>query len=69
MTPGMKIVALTADAFPETRQRVLNCGLDDFLAKPLHVEEFSAMLERQFGGAVAPAAEGGRRRRQPCWMC
>ena len=58
MTPGMKIVALTADAFPETRQRVLNCGLDDFLAKPLHVEEFSAMLERQFGGAVAPAAEG-----------
>lgn len=59
MTPGMKIVALTADVLAETRDKALAGGLDDFLAKPLHVTEFHAMLERQFGNGPArePNAE------------
>ena len=29
------IIALTADAFEENRQRCLACGMDDLLAKPI----------------------------------
>ncbi|UTH73478.1 ATP-binding protein [Chromobacterium sp. IIBBL 290-4] len=48
MTPNMKIIALTADAFPETCQQVLRHGLDDFLSKPLHREQLLAMLLKHF---------------------
>ncbi|AUH50939.1 hybrid sensor histidine kinase/response regulator [Chromobacterium sp. ATCC 53434] len=43
-----RIIALTADAFPETRQRVLDNGLDDFLSKPLSREQLLATLQRHF---------------------
>ncbi len=32
---SVPIIALTADAFPETRQRALAAGMDDFITKPL----------------------------------
>jgi CheY-like chemotaxis protein len=38
-------VILTADALPETRERVLAAGADDFLTKPLDVARFLAMLD------------------------
>lgn len=34
----MPVVALTADAPPQTRERRLACGMDDFLTKPINVE-------------------------------
>ena len=40
------IVALTANAFVEDRERCLAAGLDDYLAKPFHRSELSALLVR-----------------------
>jgi two-component system, sensor histidine kinase and response regulator len=42
----LAIVALTANAFDADRQHCLDVGMDDFLAKPLQVEELLAMLAR-----------------------
>ena len=40
------IVALTANAFGEDRQRCLDAGLDDYLAKPFEKDELKAILEK-----------------------
>lgn len=40
------IIALTADAFEEDRQRCLNAGMDDFLAKPVSLDKLTLALQR-----------------------
>lgn len=40
------IIALTADVFPEDRERCLNVGMDGFLAKPLDLEVLILTLSR-----------------------
>jgi CheY-like chemotaxis protein len=40
------MVALTANAFSEDRQRCLEAGFDDYLAKPFHKTDLAALLER-----------------------
>ncbi|MEO5376282.1 MAG: response regulator [Magnetococcus sp. DMHC-6] len=38
------IIALTADSLPEDRNRCFNAGMDDFLTKPLNLENLSKVL-------------------------
>jgi signal transduction histidine kinase/DNA-binding NarL/FixJ family response regulator len=44
-----KVLALTASAFEEDRQKVLEAGCDDFVRKPFRAEEIFAMLEHHLG--------------------
>ena len=46
------IIALTANALPEDRQKCIEAGMDGYLAKPLRMAELSAELERLLGDVV-----------------
>lgn len=45
------ILAVTADAFEEDRQKVLDCGMDGHIAKPIEIDGLLAALE----GVLLPA--------------
>ncbi|MFT2612677.1 response regulator, partial [Escherichia coli] len=42
--PRHIIVAMTANALAEDRQRCLDAGMDDFIAKPFRTQELRAIL-------------------------
>ena len=44
--PRLPIIALTAGALSEDEERARAAGMDDYLAKPLNVEDLAAVLER-----------------------
>jgi len=43
---NVPIMALTADAFFETRQKVANCGMNDFVTKPFDQDELYTKIVR-----------------------
>ena len=47
------ILALTADAFVETRERCLLAGMNDFLTKPIGPQALATALRRLFGERAA----------------
>ncbi|MCV2357895.1 response regulator [Paucibacter sp. TC2R-5] len=53
---GIKIIALSADAFEESRARALSCGMDDFVAKPVSFEVLVRLLGGQIGLAATSTA-------------
>jgi signal transduction histidine kinase/ActR/RegA family two-component response regulator len=53
------IVAMTANAFPEDRARSLECGMSDFLSKPVDRATLSAMIEKWLRPIKEPAAAAG----------
>jgi CheY-like chemotaxis protein len=44
--PRRAIIAITADAFEDTRQQCLNSGMDDFLTKPIRIDALAEVLGR-----------------------
>ena len=43
---GITIIAMTANAFDEDRKKVLECGMDGFLSKPIIIEELIDTLQK-----------------------
>jgi CheY-like chemotaxis protein len=41
-----RIVAMTAAAFPEDRGRCLDAGMDDYVSKPVGLDDLAAVLRR-----------------------
>jgi len=49
------IIALTANAMTEDRERAFAAGVDDYLSKPVFVDELEASLKRVLSGSVEVA--------------
>jgi len=53
----MPIIALTANAMKGDRERCLEAGMDDYLAKPFRKEQLEQILARWVSGSDQPATE------------
>jgi CheY-like chemotaxis protein len=40
------VMAMTANAFRETKERCFECGMDDFLTKPIKLDGLSMAIEK-----------------------
>jgi CheY-like chemotaxis protein len=53
------VIAMTAAALPENRERCLAAGMDDYIAKPVLVGDVESVLSRWFGGEVTTRTVAG----------
>jgi CheY-like chemotaxis protein len=51
------VIALTANALPEDRERCLAAGMDDYLSKPIAPEDLRAMLDKYLDHTAAGSAQ------------
>ena len=54
---GMVIIALTAIAMDEDKERFLEAGMDDYLTKPVNRAELLQLLKRHLDRSTDPSAE------------
>ncbi|MBI2772753.1 MAG: response regulator [Burkholderiales bacterium] len=54
---NMPVVAMTANAMAQDRKRCMDCGMNDFLVKPIDPEDMWAILLRWIRPARLPAAQ------------
>ena len=55
-TSAVRIIALTADVFADTRERCLKAGIDEVVSKPVSAQALSALLQRHFNVDFNPEA-------------
>ena len=66
-----RIIAMTGNAMQGDRQRCLEAGMDDYIAKPVHIEDLRAALYADSCSQRAPCLHAGDRQisgdRQYSW--
>jgi CheY-like chemotaxis protein/HPt (histidine-containing phosphotransfer) domain-containing protein len=58
------IIALTANAMRSDRQKAFDAGVDDYLSKPVFIEDLQASLQRVLGAATRLQKTEGHRSEQ-----
>jgi CheY-like chemotaxis protein/anti-sigma regulatory factor (Ser/Thr protein kinase) len=51
----MPVIAITADAFPETKNRCINAGMNDYIAKPVELATLKKAIETQLTETCEPS--------------
>jgi CheY-like chemotaxis protein/HPt (histidine-containing phosphotransfer) domain-containing protein len=55
-----KIIAMTASAFQEDKQNCLDAGMDDYISKPIRIEQVQEMLQKWSQGIETAVSEPDR---------
>jgi protein-histidine pros-kinase len=55
----LPVIAMTAHAMTGDRERFLAAGMDDYISKPIHIDEVKAAITRQIERAAAQKTQNG----------